>query len=253
MNQQMFHLIWYSAWADLKAQVARLYLGVAWWVIEPLLYMAVFYLVFGILLERGGPGYPVFLLTGLVAFRWFDTSVRKSMNSIIANSNIIEQIYIPKYAFPLISTTSTTLNFLLVFVLLLVFLATQGHYPNLAWFALPYLLGVQFLFAVFIGIATALITPFLPDLRILINNGLMLLLFLSGIFFSIDKLPDLWRSILFLNPVAVLIQAYRDILIDARWPDWMALTIVLAVSIAGLVAVMRFHAKVDLLYAKRLL
>ena len=251
--QRVYHLVMYSAWADLKAQVSRLYLGFAWWIIEPLLYMAVFYFVFGVLFERGGPGYPAFLLTGLVIYRWFDTNVRSAMESIAKNANLMQQLYVPKYAFPLAATVASTIKFLLVLGLLAVFLVSQGHHPNIAWLAIPALIGIEFLFSLFVGTATALVIPFLPDLRILISNGLMLLLFLSGVFYDGASIPEPWQTYFFLNPLAVLIQAFRHVRIDGQWPHWGALLIILAVSLAGLAATLKFHARVDLVYGKRLI
>ena len=250
--QQIYHLVLYSAWSDLKAQVSRLYLGFAWWIIEPLLYMAVFYVVFGILFERGGPGYPAFLLTGLVAYRWFDTNVRSAMESIAKNAALIQQVYVPKYAFPLAATVASTIKFLLILALLIVFQITQGHYPTAAWLALPALVGIEFLLSLLVGTIAALLIPFLPDLRILISNGLLLLLFVSGVFYDGADIPQPWQTYFFLNPLAILIQAFRHVLIDGQWPHWGPLLMILIVSLAGLTATFKLHSRVDLVYGKRL-
>lgn len=251
--QQLYHLVSYSAWSDLKAQVSRLYLGFAWWIIEPLLYMAVFYVVFGILFERGGPGYPAFLLTGLVAYRWFDTNVRGAMESIARSANLIQQVYVPKYAFPLAATVGSSIKFLLILALLIVFLITQGYYPDVAWLALPALVGIEFLLSLFVGTIVAILIPFLPDLRILVSNGLLLLLFLSGVFYDGADIPQPWQTYFFLNPLAILIQAFRHVLIDGQWPDWGPLLIILVASLAGLAGTLKLHSRVDLVYGKRLL
>ena len=73
MLHQHLELVWYKAYADLRAEAARAYLGVLWWVLEPLLYICVFYVVFGILLDRGGQGFVSFMLCGLVVWRWFSS------------------------------------------------------------------------------------------------------------------------------------------------------------------------------------
>lgn len=249
----MVELIFFAAWFDIRSQVSRVYLGFAWWFIEPLLYMAAFYLVFGIVFQRGGPDFPSFLLTGLVAFRWFDSGVRSGMESIIRGSNLIKQIYIPKYVLPFSSIVASSVKALVVFALLLVFLLSQGIYPAPAWSALPVVLFTLFLWILFVGGASALVVPFLPDLRILINNGLTLMLFLSGIFYSADQVPDSLRPYFFLNPLATIIHALRDILLDGIWPNWQHLLTVFIVSLAGIVLLFWIFIRVDRVYPKRLL
>ena len=76
----------------------------------------------------------------------------------------------------------------------------------------------------------AAILPFVPDLRYVIDNGLLLLMFMSGVFFSIEGLNEPIRSLLYLNPVAVLLDAYRTVLLDSNWPSWPALANILLVS-----------------------
>lgn len=239
-------LILYKMAAELRSELARAYLGVAWWVAEPILYMAVFYVVFAHLLERGGPGFVPLLLTGLVVWRWFDGSVRGGMNALLQNKALMQQVYVPKLIFPLILTLTNTFKFLIVFALLLVFLLIYGVRPTLAWTALPLLMAVEFLF-LFAGSAlTAILVPLVPDSRVIINNLMTLMLFMSGIFFRVDTLPDPWQNLLLINPMATLIDAFRKVLLDGAWPDWTPVAGVALFSAAALAGTARLYAHYDL-------
>lgn len=252
-SRQHFELIWYTAWFEIKAQVSRVYLGFAWWVIEPVMYMATFYLVFGVIFERGGPGFPAFLLTGLVAYRWFDSGVRSASESILRGSNLIKQTYIPKYVLPFSTVVAASFKSLIIVALLIVFLLTLGYTPTATWTAIAPILATIFVLTLFVGGITAILVPFLPDLRILISNGLTLLLFLSGIFYSTDQVPESLRTYFFMNPLAIVIQAMRDVLLSGAWPHWNQLGWVFAISSGGLVLLMAAFKKLDKVYPKRVL
>jgi len=131
------------------------------------------------------------------------------------------QVDIPKIFFPLEIIFRGTFKNLFVLFMLLVFLLLYTTPVSITWLALPVLMVIQFLFILSFGILCAAIVPFIPDLKIVISSLLRLAMFGSGIFYDIDKviLPQ-HRSILYLNPMAGLIQSYRDILMYAHWPDW---------------------------------
>jgi lipopolysaccharide transport system permease protein len=236
--------------AELRAEMSRAYLGFVWWVVEPVLYMLVFYVVFGIVFQRGGPEFVPTLLTGLIAWRWFDSATRAGMLALSRNKALMQQVYVPKIAFPLVSVTTHTAKFLIVFTLLLLFLMLYGVSPGLTWLALPLVLATQLLFITAAASLTGLLVPFLPDLRVVINNGLMLMFFLSGIFYMAIEVPESIRTYFFLNPMAVLIDALRDSLLHEQWPDWARLAWVAGGSSAALAVAYRIFVRHDLNYPK---
>jgi len=216
-------VIRYQVHAELRAEMDRAYFGLIWWIVEPVLYMLVFYVVFSMLFNRGGPDFVPFLLCGLVAWRWFDASVRGGANSILLNGSLMSQVYLPKLIFPMVTVVANTIKFFIILAILLLFLLFYGIEPGVSWLALPIVVAVQFFVVLVASSLLALLVPFFPDLNILITNAMTLLLFLSGVFFSIRDLPADAHFWFFLNPMAVLIAAYRDVLIDHRWPHWLQL------------------------------
>ncbi len=225
MNYRQFVI--YGVYTDLRTEVAKRLLGFLWWIIEPVMYMAVFYLVFGLALRQGGPEYVPFLLSGMIAWKWFDGSVRQAGSSIGVNAGLIQQIYLPKSLLGLIQIFSNTFKFLIVLALFLVFLIVTGKHPTLSWLALPLVILVQLYLIIGLGLLLASLIPFAQDLKQVVDNLLMLLMFMSGIFFSPDQVPSGMRELFEFNPIVCVIQAYRAILLDGQWPDFSSLGYVL--------------------------
>ena len=224
-------LIWYRALADLRAEAARAYLGFIWWFLEPVFYMAVFYFVFATGIRGRGPEFAPFLMCGLVAFKWFTSSVNKAGRWEKGHGSIIQQVYVPKIVFLLMTLLNNFLKFLIILVLLAVFLALFGNYPSTYWLAMPVLLIVEFLLIFGVGTLVGSITPLVPDLSMVVENVLILMFFLSGIFFDINDFQEPYQTILYANPMITVIESFRDVLLRNEWPDWQSLAIIAGVSV----------------------
>lgn len=220
---RQLELIWTKAKFNLHSEVNRNYLSYGWWILEPLLHMIVYYLVFGLLLQRGNENYPVFLLTGLIPWMWFSKAVSASSNSIIAGQQLILQVGLPSLIFPLVSLLQSSLKQIPVFILLFGFLWLLGFPPEEHWQALLPVITVQILLTIAFSCAIAAIIPFIRDLSYLVPTGLMFLMFLSGIFYDYKSISEEWQDIFLLNPIAFLIKSYREILIDHMTPDFITL------------------------------
>ena len=243
-------LVWYKVYADLRVEASRGYLGILWWALEPLLYMGVFYIVFGILFQRGSEDYVAFLLVGLVAWRWFDNTIKLGAGSLLVNSGLMQQVYVPKIVFPTVTVVTNTVKFLVVLTMLLAFLLLYGIDPGSTWLVLPGLLAIQLLFIVALTWLVSAIVPFLPDIRVIIDSGLTLLFFMSGIFFDLESLPLQLADYMRLNPMAILIESYRKVLIQGVWPDWSILGVVVLFSVIVLLVSLRLHLRYNRQFAK---
>lgn len=221
LNRNFFPLLKVKALANLRTEVSRYYLNYFWWVLEPVLTMLVFYIVFGIFLNSGTPHYVAFLLTGLVPWQWFANGVTQSSNSILANKGLMLQVDIPKMFFPLEVILRGTFKHLFVLTLLLVFLIFYPTPVSWTWLALPLLMAIQLLYIIGVGAFCSAIVPFVPDLQFIVSTVVRLGMYASGIFYNIDSVVlSQHRFIMYLNPIAGLIKSYRDILMYGKWPDW---------------------------------
>lgn len=223
MKQRIKDIIQYKTYAELKAESQRYYLGFLWWLIEPVIYMLVFYFVFGLLLQRGTEQFVVFLLTGLVFWHWFQSTVMQCVDTLTANRAIYNQVFVPKYVFPSVVFLKNTAKFGVVFAVLVLFLLVYGIEPSASWLAVPVVVAVGGALVAGISALGAAIVPFVPDLRVLIENGMRALLFMSGIFYDINSFDTPHRIVFDLNPVAILIDNLRATLIHGLPPDWWQL------------------------------
>ncbi|HSN17655.1 MAG TPA: ABC transporter permease [Gammaproteobacteria bacterium] len=247
-----WQLIWYKGMADLHAEAARAYVGFIWWILEPLLYMVAFYVAFGMGLRGpGGGAVALSLLCGLVPWKWFASSVQNGSNIIQANSGLIMQVYLPKYVLPGMVMVTNGIKFLIILGLLMLAMAIV-HGPSRAWLALPVVVVVEMLLALALCSLAAAIVPLLPDLDLVISNGLIVLMFLSGIFQDISTLPPRMARFLALNPMVHVIRAFRTVLLEQRWPDWTALAGVTAFALATYGLALALLNRYDRIYPKLL-
>ena len=243
-------LILYKSLADLRTEARRYYISYFWWIFEPVLDMLIFYFVFGLLLKRGKPDYVPFLLIGLLSWKWFNTTVMHCSNSIISSKGIINQVNIPKFVFPIIVICTDTFKFLIVFTIIITFVNIYGLSAGGTYIILPLLLITQLLLIVATGTLFAAITPFFPDVSIILSHMLHLMFFCSGIFYEGRSLPVDYRFWFYLNPMARLIESYRDILMYNRLPDLGPLMVILLVSVALIIIALRFIQHHDKTYPR---
>ncbi|HEY4126604.1 MAG TPA: ABC transporter permease [Gammaproteobacteria bacterium] len=247
-----FELIWYKGIADLHAEAARAYVGFIWWILEPLLYMAAFYVAFGMGLRGPGGGVVALsLLCGLVPWKWFSSSVQNGSGTIQANSGLIMQVYLPKYVLPGMVMVTNGIKFLIILGLLMLAMAV-AHGVALAWLALPVVVLVEMLLALALSTLAAAIVPLLPDLDLVISNGLIVMMFMSGIFSDVDRLPPALAHLLALNPMVHVIRAFRTVLLGKQWPDWLALGGVMLFSLVVYGLALLLMKRYDRIYPKLL-
>jgi lipopolysaccharide transport system permease protein len=236
---------------NLKAEARKHYLNYAWWFLEPALQVAVFYVVFDILLNRGGDGFVVFLICGQIPFMWFSRSVLNASNSIMVGRGLIQQMAIPKAFFPALAVAQDLVKQGVVFACLLTFVTAMGYLPGVTWLSLPILAITQLLLILACSLIAAAITPFLPDFRFVVQTGLMMLMFGSGIFYDYrTTLLDEHKTFFLLNPMARLIDSYRTVLIRDTWPDWTALAWLSIACVVVIIVMLSFYRRIDSVYAR---
>ena len=217
-------LIIYQTYADLRAESQRTYIGYLWWIADPVASMFVYYLVFEVVFDRGIENFSVFLFVGLIPWRWFQTSLMSGANSILHSRGVMLQVYLPKSVFPIVSFLTNTVKFLAVFLLLVALLPLFGFPIGLSHLTLPLVLAVQAMFITGCSLIVAGFTPFFPDLRMVLENVVRLWFFMSGIFYSIADLSPQLRTLFRINPMATMIESYRNIIMFGEWPNLFALS-----------------------------
>lgn len=216
-------LVWTKAKFNMKSEAKQHQLHYLWWLIDPILYMSVFYVVFGYVMQRGGEGFVGYLLTGIVPFHWFGKTVQHTASSIMEGQGLMHQVRISPVFFPLVGVVQNTGKQIPVFAMLLMFLLIYGKSPSIEWLAVFPVAIVNLLFIAVCSCAIAVTIPLFKDLINLVPTAIQFLLFASGIFYTTNRIPEQWEVYFFMNPVANLLKQYRTVLLDNQWPDWVAL------------------------------
>lgn len=248
---QVSNLLFHTVRARLKNELRLYYLHFVWWFVEPLMDMAVYYLVFSILIKQQIENFVPFLLIGIVFWSWFSRSLQNSSQSIFNAKELIAQMNLSKSFFPIATVFQDFVKQFFVLIVLLLFLIIYGFPVSLSWVTVPVLLAVQLTLITGVAIFLAAVVPFFPDFKFIISTGLHIGFFASGIFFNIDQtvLPA-HRAIVYLNPMAGLIRNYRIVLMQGAWPDWTYILYTFLSALIMLALSLLFVRHFDHIYPK---
>lgn len=252
LNSQLrtyLRYIFYRVKSELSAETSRTYLSYFWWILEPCLTIAVFYIVFGMLFDRGGEGFVSFLVLGVTSWFWFQHSVSRATGSISKDTKLMLQVYVPKYVFPLASITFGLFKHIFV-ILILVGLLTLLENPSVTWLFYGLILLVQLLLIASLSFVVAAVEPFVPDLKLIIGPLLRLGMFVSGVFYSQTMIPPDYVRYFRYNPMAGLIMEYRKVMLYGQFPDFVYLAKVAFISLLVLTFGLWLLAKCDKIYPR---
>lgn len=236
-------LIWYLVKSGLKAEHRNSYLGYFWWLLDPLLNIAVYYFLVVIILDRGGPDYPIFLAIGLIVWRWISSSINTSANSILRYSSIINQVALPKLIFPLSFTISQLVNFLFGLIVIVLFLVVFGVVPTWHIVYLPLIMIITLLFLLAIGSILGYITVFVRDIDNLLSHVIRVFFYASPIIWEGGRLPPEYSWAVTFNPIAVLVNSYRDVLMYHQNPNFLGLGVIAVLSVIAIVYMIYHYSK----------
>jgi len=231
----------YLVQADMMKHGANTVLGNIWWVLDPLLQMAIYVIFVSVILKRGGPDYPLFVFAAILPWKWFSTSINDSILSVTSREAIIKQVKFPTIVLPLAATVSGVVSFLFglipLFGMMLAFYADRIT-PYLL--LIPVVAFVQFFFTLSLCIVAAAINVFFRDLGNLARHFIRLWFYLSPALYGGAEIdPTKYGAIAQvykLNPWVPLFESYHDVIYNGTFPDWFGLAGLLVVSF-GLIAV----------------
>ena len=224
---QIFDIVICKAKSELKAETTRNYAGFLWWFLEPFMSLLIYFVVFKYILNI--PRDVMALFCGLITFKWFSSSLARSTDDIIDGRRIMMQVYLHKSVFPLSTVAVNTFKFSLVLLMTLGIALIMGRTePTLAWLSLPIILGLAILLLTGSTFCVAAITPFLPDMSLIIGTLLQLFMWVSCVFYNLSDLSPRIQTFLKLNPVAVVINEIRSIILYGNWPVWEVYPLLIA-------------------------
>jgi ABC-type polysaccharide/polyol phosphate export permease len=252
-------LIAYLVRASLKKSGADTLLGNVWWIIDPLLQMLVYYVLVGVILNRGTgtPDYPLFIFAAILPWKWFESTVRDGTSAVVNQERLVKQIYFPKLVLPFATTISGIAHFafgLIPLTALIVFAYPERASP---WILLiPVVAFVQLVFSLAVATALAGVNVFYRDIGNLSRHLLRFWFYLSPALYGLEEVAKLsgrhegvaiWFA---LNPWTYLLGAYRSLIYYGQPPAWGPLFLLLLVSIVLLGLAILMFKRLEPSFAK---
>lgn len=204
-------LLYFFAWRDIKVRYKQTIMGVLWAIIQPLFSMVIFSLFFGRLanVPSDGVPYPIFSYTGLVPWIFFANALAQASNSLVVNANMIKKIYFPRLALPIAAVLAGVIDFILAFIVLLGIMLFYRMVPTVNVIWLPFFSLLALVTSLGVSLWLSAINVQFRDVRYTIPFIIQSWLFLTPIAYPSSSIPEPWRTIYGLNPMAGVVEGFR--------------------------------------------
>lgn len=208
---QSRELVYFFVWRDIKIRYKQTAIGAAWAVLQPFLAMVVFTLFFGKLahIPSGGIPYPVFYYSALLPWLYFAASLQAATNTIVENQRVITKVYFSRLALPISSVLSGLVDFGVGFVLFIFMMIYYGIRPGIPLLLFPFFLFLAVLTALGVGLWLSAMNAIYRDVRYVVPFLVQFWLFASPVAYSSSLVPEKWRWLYGLNPMAGVIEGFR--------------------------------------------
>ena len=204
-------LLYFLAWRDIKVRYKQTVLGAAWAILQPVLTMAVFSVVFGRLLQAPSDGipYPIFTFCALLPWQLFAHALTQSSNSLVSNERLITKVYFPRLVIPISAILAGLVDFGIAFVVLLGMMLYYGITPTAAIVTLPLFLLLAVATALAVGLWLSALNVQYRDVRHTIPFLTQIWLFATPVAYASSLIPEPWRAWYGLNPMAGVVEGFR--------------------------------------------
>ncbi len=243
---QARELLYFLVWRDVKVRYKQTALGIGWSVLQPFLAMVVFTIFFGRLakLPSDGVPYPLFSFAALVPWTYFSTAAANGSSSLVGNQHLIAKVYFPRVLVPLAAVLMPVVDLVVSFGMLIVLMAWYDVAPTPAMLALPLYVALGVLTAFAVTLWTSALSVRYRDARYVLPFVIQIWLFVSPVAYPASMVPERWRLLYALNPMAAVVEGFRSSLLGTPGPGAMA-AVAVAVVAAALVTGTAYFRSVE--------
>lgn len=224
-------------------------LGVAWTVINPLATIFVYTVVFAEVMRAklagvdNTFGYSIYLCAGTLTWGFFAEIVGRAQNVFLDNANLLKKLSFPRLCLPVVVLANAGLNFSIVFGLFTAFLLVSGNFPGWPFLAVFPLLALLVVFSIGLGVTLGVLNVFFRDVGQFFGIFITFWFWLTPIVYPPTILPERFRPLMALNPMAPLVSGFQDVFVRAHWPHWQSLWFVTLLGISLCVIGMRLFRR----------
>jgi len=248
---QYNELLYFLVWKEVKVRYKQTIIGGAWAIIQPLLTMVIFTIIFGRLakIPSDGMPYPVFTYTALLPWMLFAQALTRSGGSLVSNANLITKVYFPRLLVPLSAALAPIVDFIVSFLILLGMLAWYGIPPTLGILALPFFLALTLVTAISVNLWLAPINVKYRDVAHTLPFLSQIWMYASPVVYPLSMIPEKWQFLYSINPMVGVIEGFRWALLGKQSPNFMAMAISVIVVMALFLGGILYFKKMEQTFA----
>ena len=240
-------LLYFMVWRDLKVRYKQTLLGVAWAVIQPLVSTLIFFLFFGKMAKMPSDGvpYPVFAYLGMAVWTYFAGAVAYASNSLVNNSQLLTKVWFPRLIIPTAGVLSLLPDFLIAAAVGIVIMLAYGQPLPWTFLLWPLLVPVLVILALGASLILATLNVRFRDVKYAIPFLLQMWMFLTPIIYPVTIVPERWRGLLLLNPMAGAVDAFRATALSGRPFLWPAFGAAVGLGLVVLAIGLRYFTRAE--------
>lgn len=239
------------AWRDVTVRYKQSVVGIGWAVLQPLLTMAIFTIIFGKFakLPSDGIPYPVFTYCALLPWNYFARSLGDSSDSLVGSSHLVTKVYFPRLVLPISKVFAGLIDFSVAFVILLGMMWWYGIQPTWGLMFLPLFITIAMLVALGVGTWLTALNVRYRDIKFVVPFLIQIWMYASPVAYSTSLIPDRWKGIYSLNPMVGVVEGFRWALLGKAPPDFQMLSIPLFMTVAILISSLYYFRRMETLFA----
>lgn len=244
-------LLFFLVWRDVLTRYKQTAIGAAWVVLQPLINMILFTLIFSRLAKIPSDGipYPVFAFTALLPWSYFAQALAKTSGSVVSSANLVTKIYFPRLLIPIAASIAPVVDLVFSFLVLIVLMAWYHIAPGWGMLALPFFISLAILTALAVGLWASALNVRYRDVSSIIPFVAQIWMYASPVAYPVSMVPEKWRLLYSLNPMVAVIEGFRWALLGKERPDLSMIAVSFVTVVALLLGGIVYFKKMEQSFA----